>query len=412
MAFKDPSLHNPQAFLDAHHLGLDAPPLEPLLALSRDEGCSWAEWALLARLPGRETAYTASFANARAVRGELTGGNEIACVADLCGRGSVYMALATLVYAPRPLQDCLTEGARGEEMNPASAAMRSPPRPAIPRQSGSKSHHCMRSFLSLTLPFPSLSFPCLSPLPPLPPPVCRTLNTTVCSPGGGASWACPLSVLESGMSRHPSLLRWLADCLDEDASPSLMSGLTEGNSGSPGGTDLVAARGQADRRRDFFSSGKGDVGLLDLLRTFVPPSSDMMRMVELMVEGSTRVWHRVLNSGGEGGSGERGANLSASTPGGFFRLFEESLLGVLSSEFFHVDPEQVPLPPQSAFRFTFCSAQQTLPPDSSLPTPLLLESRPPPLASSPPPPHGICKGNPSRPFAGSPLSPPLSLASS
>lgn len=77
-----------------------------------------AKWLLLQRVKGKE--YEASFSNARAVVSHnLVAGNsfstmdidDIICTVDDIAEGAGEIAaLATLMYAPIPIQDCLSSG--------------------------------------------------------------------------------------------------------------------------------------------------------------------------------------------------------------------------------------------------------------------------------------------------------------
>lgn len=77
----------------------------------------WAKWLLLQRVKGKE--YEASFSNARAVVSHnLVAGNsfstmeieDIIHTVDDIAEGGEMTALATLMYAPIPIQDCLSSG--------------------------------------------------------------------------------------------------------------------------------------------------------------------------------------------------------------------------------------------------------------------------------------------------------------
>ncbi|KAJ0041339.1 hypothetical protein Pint_27017 [Pistacia integerrima] len=80
--------------------------------------CHWARWLLLSRIKGRE--YDASFFNARAIMSHnlISGNNlsvleidDIICTVDDIAEGGWEMAaLATLMYAPAPIQSCLSSG--------------------------------------------------------------------------------------------------------------------------------------------------------------------------------------------------------------------------------------------------------------------------------------------------------------
>lgn len=80
--------------------------------------CQWARWLLLSRVRGRE--YDASLSNARSVmsRNLVPGSNLsvlevdeiIRTVDDIAEGGGEMAALATLMYAPAPIQSCLGSG--------------------------------------------------------------------------------------------------------------------------------------------------------------------------------------------------------------------------------------------------------------------------------------------------------------
>lgn len=80
--------------------------------------CQWAKWLLLSRIKGRE--YDASFSNARSIMSHslVLGRNitlpeidEIICTVDDIAEGGGEMgALATLMYAPAPIQRCISSG--------------------------------------------------------------------------------------------------------------------------------------------------------------------------------------------------------------------------------------------------------------------------------------------------------------
>lgn len=80
--------------------------------------CHWARWLLLSRIKGHE--YDASFANARSVVSHnLVSGSNLSVpeiddiirtVDDLAEGGGELAALATLMYAPAPIQKCLSSG--------------------------------------------------------------------------------------------------------------------------------------------------------------------------------------------------------------------------------------------------------------------------------------------------------------
>ncbi|KAF8012156.1 hypothetical protein BT93_I0323 [Corymbia citriodora subsp. variegata] len=103
-------------YLDHHMLGLDSESLDPLLEAVGD--CEWARWLLFARVKGRE--YEASFSNSRAiVTPSLSPGSNlnvlemhsvIRTVDEIAEGGGELAAVATLMYAPIPIQDCLSTG--------------------------------------------------------------------------------------------------------------------------------------------------------------------------------------------------------------------------------------------------------------------------------------------------------------
>ncbi|GAQ85863.1 hypothetical protein KFL_002580120 [Klebsormidium nitens] len=102
--------HLLQLYLDWHDVGRDAADLEPLqLAAGR---CEWAHWLLLSRVPGEE--YGASFANARFISEHTqhvaspdARASFPATLDEMAQDGHELRALATLVHAPVPLEDCL-----------------------------------------------------------------------------------------------------------------------------------------------------------------------------------------------------------------------------------------------------------------------------------------------------------------
>lgn len=103
-------------YLDHHMLGLDSESLNPLLEAVGD--CQWARWLLFARVKGCE--YEASFSNSRAIvaPGLSPGSNlnvlethsVIRTVDEIAEGGGELAAIATLMYAPIPIQDCLSTG--------------------------------------------------------------------------------------------------------------------------------------------------------------------------------------------------------------------------------------------------------------------------------------------------------------
>uniref|UniRef100_A0A2N9FSI1 Spatacsin C-terminal domain-containing protein n=1 Tax=Fagus sylvatica TaxID=28930 RepID=A0A2N9FSI1_FAGSY len=103
-------------YLDHHRLVLDNDSLCSLQEAAGD--CQWARWLLLSRVKGRE--YDASLSNTRAImsRNLVPGSNLsvleideiIRTVDDIAEGGGELAALATLMYAPTPIQKCLSSG--------------------------------------------------------------------------------------------------------------------------------------------------------------------------------------------------------------------------------------------------------------------------------------------------------------
>ncbi|XVE86639.1 hypothetical protein DITRI_Ditri18aG0050700 [Diplodiscus trichospermus] len=103
-------------YLDHYKLVLDADSLFSLQEAAGD--CHWARWLILSRFKGHE--YDASFANARSImsRNLIHGGNlpgheldeVIHTIDDIAEGGGEMAALATLMYAPSPIQHCLNSG--------------------------------------------------------------------------------------------------------------------------------------------------------------------------------------------------------------------------------------------------------------------------------------------------------------
>ncbi|KAL9229664.1 hypothetical protein vseg_005107 [Gypsophila vaccaria] len=102
-------------YLDHHKLALDNDSIDALQDGAGD--CQWAKWLLFSRIKGHE--YDASFSNARALL--LHDGAEsnlpvmeaneiISTVDDIAEAGWVMAALATLMYAPLPIQNCISSG--------------------------------------------------------------------------------------------------------------------------------------------------------------------------------------------------------------------------------------------------------------------------------------------------------------
>ncbi|KAL5555832.1 hypothetical protein UlMin_038068 [Ulmus minor] len=103
-------------YLDHHNLAQDNDSFCSLQDAAGD--CGWAKWLLLSRVKGRE--YDASFSNARSItsRGFLPSTNLsllemdeiIRTVDDIAEGGGELAALATLMYASVPIQNCLSSG--------------------------------------------------------------------------------------------------------------------------------------------------------------------------------------------------------------------------------------------------------------------------------------------------------------
>ncbi|XP_022741667.1 uncharacterized protein LOC111293165 isoform X2 [Durio zibethinus] len=103
-------------YLDHHKLVLNDDSLFSSQEAAGD--CHWARWLLLSRIKGHE--YDASFANARSIMshnlihvGNLPGHEVeevIHTIDDIAEGGGEMAALATLMYASAPIQDCLSSG--------------------------------------------------------------------------------------------------------------------------------------------------------------------------------------------------------------------------------------------------------------------------------------------------------------
>ncbi|KAL4378943.1 hypothetical protein GQ457_02G009710 [Hibiscus cannabinus] len=103
-------------YLDRHKLVFND---ESLISLQEAAGdCHWARWLLLSRLKGHD--YDASFENARSVmahnliHGDSLHGHEvddlIHTIDDIAEGCGAMAALATLMYASAPIQNCLSSG--------------------------------------------------------------------------------------------------------------------------------------------------------------------------------------------------------------------------------------------------------------------------------------------------------------
>ncbi|XP_077212898.1 spatacsin carboxy-terminus protein isoform X2 [Tasmannia lanceolata] len=103
-------------YLDHHKLALDSESLGSLLEAAGE--CQWAKWLLLSRIKGHE--YDASFANSRSIISHnvvpdsnlgVPEVNEIIhTIDDMAEVTGEMAALATLMYAPIPIQKCLSSG--------------------------------------------------------------------------------------------------------------------------------------------------------------------------------------------------------------------------------------------------------------------------------------------------------------
>lgn len=91
----------------------------------------WAKYLLLMRVKGKE--YDASFSNARAVAScNLIPGNKltvletddiIQAVEDIAEGAGEMAALATLMFAPAPLQECLSSGSVNRHCSSAQCTL-------------------------------------------------------------------------------------------------------------------------------------------------------------------------------------------------------------------------------------------------------------------------------------------------
>ncbi|CAI0554803.1 unnamed protein product [Linum tenue] len=103
-------------YIDLHRMALDNDVLSSLIEAAGD--CQWAKWLILSRIKGRE--YDSSFCNARTILsrnvssdsnlGTLEINDIIHSVDDIAEGGGEMAALATLMYAPIPIQNCLCSG--------------------------------------------------------------------------------------------------------------------------------------------------------------------------------------------------------------------------------------------------------------------------------------------------------------
>lgn len=125
-------------YLDAHKLAVDHDSLSFLLDAAGDN--EWAKCLLLIRVKGKE--YDASFSNARAVaaRNSVPGNkltvletdDIIQAVDDIAEGAGEMAALATLMFAPAPLQECLSSGSVNRHCSSAQCTLENL-RPALHR---------------------------------------------------------------------------------------------------------------------------------------------------------------------------------------------------------------------------------------------------------------------------------------
>ncbi|GFP83268.1 protein ddb_g0268328 [Phtheirospermum japonicum] len=125
-------------YLDHHKLAIDHNSLSFLLDAAGDN--EWAKCLLLLRIKGKE--YDASFSNARAVVSRnLIPGNKltvletddiIQAVDDIAEGAGEMAALATLMFAPIPLQECLSSGSVNRHCSSAQCTLENL-RPALQR---------------------------------------------------------------------------------------------------------------------------------------------------------------------------------------------------------------------------------------------------------------------------------------
>ncbi|KAL3647014.1 hypothetical protein CASFOL_009186 [Castilleja foliolosa] len=116
-------------YIDHHKLAIDLNSLSFLLDAAGDN--EWAKCLLLLRIKGKE--YDASFSNARAVASRnLIPGNKltvletadiIQAVDDIAEGAGEISALATLMFAPIPLQECLSSGSVNRNCSSAQCTL-------------------------------------------------------------------------------------------------------------------------------------------------------------------------------------------------------------------------------------------------------------------------------------------------
>ncbi|KAL8218308.1 hypothetical protein R6Q57_021681 [Mikania cordata] len=126
-------------YLDHHKLVIDLELLSALLEAAGD--CQWAKWLLLSRVKGCE--YEASFSNARAIASHnFSYGNTVRAVEiddvihtvdDIAEGAGEMAAIATLMYAPVPIQDCLSTGSVDRNRSSSAQCTLENLRPAMQR---------------------------------------------------------------------------------------------------------------------------------------------------------------------------------------------------------------------------------------------------------------------------------------
>lgn len=126
-------------YLDYHKLATDHEVISVLLEAAVD--CQWAKWLLLSRVKGNE--YEASFSNARAIAslnfspentlGAVEIEDIIHTVDDIAEGAGELAAIATLMYAPVPIQDCLSTGSVDRNRSSSAQCTLENLRPAMQR---------------------------------------------------------------------------------------------------------------------------------------------------------------------------------------------------------------------------------------------------------------------------------------
>lgn len=87
------------------------------------EHCEWVKWLIFTGIKGHE--YDASFSNCRSVMSSISSNTvsipeieeAIHTVDDIAEGGGEMAALATLMYAPEPIQNCLSTGSINRNSN-------------------------------------------------------------------------------------------------------------------------------------------------------------------------------------------------------------------------------------------------------------------------------------------------------